>query len=124
MVPYSEKDIIEQREWLKKRQKRQEEEQKILREEALSKAQEIAEFIREKYGVTNVYLFGSLADENALFTPISDIDIFIAGKIEGSFFKMVAECVDLAVPFQVHLVLEEDAPASLVEKVYREGKKL
>lgn len=88
------------------------------------KATAIAEHIKKHYGVKKVYLYGSLV-WSGHFTVHSDIDLMVVGFQDiRLYWRMMAEVIDLASPFDVNLVLEEDAFPSLREKVLQEGEAL
>ncbi len=88
-------------------QKRAEQEQHkkdLLQKDALEKAKQAAAFIKERYGASKVYLYGSLAWSRH-FDTHSDIDLIIS-------------------PFPPSVVLAEDACPSLLEKVQKQGVEL
>lgn len=94
-------------------------------EERLQKARELARRVAAHlyahYGARRVLLFGSV-----LGGPLhahSDIDLFVEG-LSGDYWRAVAEAQDLAAPFPVNLICEEDAVASLRDRVRREGQLL
>lgn len=89
-------------------------------QDAWKKARTIAEHLRTRYGVSKIYLFGSLAWGG--FGERSDIDIAIEGLPDpGGYYRVLDEISDLAFPFSVQLVPLEDAWESLRERVLREG---
>ncbi len=95
--------------------------QKLVRQ-AEKKAQRIAEVLLKNYGVSKVYLFGSLAWGD--FTCDSDIDLAVMGLPEELFFEVYGVAEDMAKPLRVDLVLLETAEPSLKGRALREGKRL
>ena len=87
-----------------------------LGEKARSCAQKVAAMLKTKYQVGEVFLYGSLAWGG--FTENSDIDLFVAGYRE-SYWDVLLEAENLARPFKVSTVCEEDASPSL--KRFRKG---
>lgn len=82
------------------------------------KAAEIAMVLKEKHGVRQVYLYGSLAWGG--FGRGSDLDLLIAG-FKGDFWQMYLEAEAIALPFDIHLVYQEDAHPSLRDEIARRG---
>jgi len=101
---------------------REEEDLRLLTEEALKKAYEIASHLAIKYNVDKVYLFGSLARDD--FQLCSDIDLAVEGVPEELYFRVCALAENIAAPFKVDLVLLEGAGMSLRKCVLKEGKLL
>lgn len=92
-------------------------------EEAWAEARAVASWLRKKYGVSQVYLYGSLAWGG--FWEHSDIDLLVEGfPKEGDFWAMQAGADRVGGPFPVSIVLEEDAVPSLREKAKTKGVKL
>jgi predicted nucleotidyltransferase len=101
---------------------REEKETQKLARQAEKKAQRIAEVLLKNYGVSKVYLFGSLAWGD--FTRDSDIDLAVVGLPEELFLEVYGVAEDMAMPLKVDLVLLETAEPSLKERALREGKRL
>ncbi len=101
---------------------REEKETQKLARQAEKKAQRIAEVLLKNYGVSKVYLFGSLAWGG--FTRDSDIDLAVVGLPEELFLEVYGVAEDMAAPLKVDLVLLETAEPSLKERALREGKRL
>lgn len=57
--------------------------------QATADAHRIAALLQERYGVSRVLLFGSLA--RGRFTQESDIDLAVAGLPEAAFFTAMAD---------------------------------
>ena len=88
-------------------QKRAEQEQRkkdLLQKDAMEKAKQAAFFIKERYGASKIYLYGSLAWSRH-FDTHSDIDLLMS-------------------PFSPSVVLTEDSCPSLLEKVQKQGAEL
>jgi len=107
-----------------KRAKQEKEREEKRRQEALARAVAAARHLKDKYDVDAVYLFGSLV-WGKHFTPRSDIDFLVEGFPDASsYWKMLGELEDIAAPFEVNVILSEEATFSLREKARREGKSL
>lgn len=106
------------------REKRSREEKAELMQNALITAQKAAAFLRVKYNVNHIYLYGSLSRYEC-FDSLSDIDIFIEGwNRDHDFWKMLGEAEFLAKPFHISIVTHEEASSSLINEVYKEGRLL
>ena len=93
-------------------------------QEAASAAQECAHLLYENYGVSKVYLFGSLNDPER-FHDRSDIDLVVDGLPPRLYFKALAELWRLLPPgMQLDLIPFEDADSELHERVVKEGAPL
>ncbi len=91
---------------------------------ALERATAAAKYVKEQYPECKVYLYGSLI-WGQHFTPRSDIDLMIRGfPNEVSYWRFLVEMEGCASPFEISVVLEEDASSSLREKVLAGGKEL
>jgi predicted nucleotidyltransferase len=109
--------------WTKRREHHQEK-QTALREGALQCAHKIAAFLRDHYSVDQVHLYGSLARDGH-FDALSDIDMMITGwKPHHRYFRMLAEVQDIARPYEVSVLLKEDALPEILETIQKEGKLL
>jgi predicted nucleotidyltransferase len=116
----SEKNVIRAT-WEEKQQKLREREA-LLKKEAWNRALQIARFLKNKYRIHQVYLYGSLAEDQH-FDTHSDIDLFIAGWTENqNYWKMISEVEDLSRPYPVSIVTEKDALPSLLDRVMSEGR--
>lgn len=111
------------RAWQKrKRIKTQEEAER--RKKAMEKAHKIAAFLKLKYRVNRVYLYGSLV-WGKHFTAASDIDIFIDDFPEdANYWEAIAIVQHIAAPFPVSVVPAGNAGSGLEEKVIKEGIEL
>jgi len=109
--------------WQIRKIQRQQEEKERQRK-ALERALSAARYLKEHYGVHKVHLYGSLL-WGRRFTAHSDIDLMVSGfPPTASFWRMLVELEEIASPFELNVVLEEDALPLLREKVLKEGKEL
>jgi uncharacterized protein len=77
--------------------------------------------LRERYGVTEVRLFGSLA--HATCRADSDVDLAVSGLDKDRYFEALADAMRiLGAP--VDLVSLEEAPDCLIERIRAEGETL
>ena len=99
-------------------------EEEVRRRSALERATAAAKYVKEQYPECKVYLYGSLI-WGKHFTPRSDIDLMISGfPSEASYWRLLGEMERYTSPFEISVVLEEDASSSLREKVFAGGKEL
>lgn len=92
-----------------------------LRETAWQKARAMTQLLKEEYGVRQAYLYGSLA-WGPRFDERSDIDLLVEGfPSAAGYWRMLVELERIAAPFEVNVVLAEEARPELREKVKREG---
>ncbi len=93
-------------------------------EERLTRAREVAEagakLLREKYGATQVMLFGSLTGIS-VFHSRSDVDLAVWGIPEGDYYRAVADLLILDADIQVDLVAFEFARTALQEFIQSQG---
>ena len=85
---------------------------------ALQKAEEISTMLRMKYGVKQIYLYGSLAWGG--FDNHSDIDLFMIG-FTGNYWQAFSDAEAIGMPIEVSLACEEDCQDSLKNKVLAKG---
>lgn len=94
-----------------------------LQQEAWQRARAVASLLKSKWGVAKVYLYGSLVQGR--FDALSDIDLFVSGlPPERNYWQMLAEAMELAKPFPISIVTEEDALPSLKKAVLEKGREL
>ena len=86
--------------------------------QALQKVQAVAAMLKERYGVKQVYLYGSLAGGG--FDRCSGIDLGLVG-FSGSYWKALRETETLASPLGVNLQCLENCDKSLQEKIVTRG---
>ncbi len=103
------------------RQEKKEQAKKKRREDALYKANAVTVFLKEKYGVKKVYLFGSLS-RGKHFSAHSDIDILLEGfPQKEKVWEALARAEHIAAPFPLSLILAEDAFPDFAQKAKEEG---
>jgi len=97
----------------------------IRKKDALDKAYKIAKFLKEKYNVSKVVLYGSLA-RGFDFWKFSDIDIFIDDWDDDKFnyWTMFAEIENIARPYKVSIVTQRDATEALLKEIEKEGREI
>ncbi|MBE3582392.1 MAG: nucleotidyltransferase domain-containing protein [Thermoanaerobacteraceae bacterium] len=117
-------DITSLREAWRRRAERERQAAVNRRREALAKARRAARWLKEKYGVNRVYLYGSLAWSRH-FTPHSDIDLFVEGFTPKElYWRMWSEVEAITTPFPPSIVLAEDALPGLRDEVKKRGHEL
>ena len=97
-------------------------EEKILaarKRESWKKTKQLAEELPRLFPLRRIYLFGSLT--GGYFTTLSDIDIALEGLEEKDHLKALTAAENIARPFQVDVILLEEAPLSLKKKIYHQG---
>ncbi|MGI5880021.1 MAG: nucleotidyltransferase family protein [Syntrophomonadaceae bacterium] len=87
-------------------------------QQALQKAKDVAAMLKGRYGVKQVYLYGSLAWGG--FDQHSDIDLYLVG-FQGNYWRACSEADDIATPIEVSLACEEECIESLKNKVLENG---
>lgn len=80
-----------------------------------------ARILRDSFGASHVFLFGSLAD--GTFSEASDVDLAVADLPRARYFEALAELMRLF-GVRVDLVRIEDAPSSLRDCILQEGQPL
>jgi len=122
LLSQSEKDAIKAT-WAKREKEFAANKQRY-RNEALYNAMKVCKFLKTKYGVKDVFLYGSLAKDDC-FDTHSDIDIYITGwNQEDQFWIMFSQVEAIAAPYPLSIVTEREASPSLKEIVYKEGRLL
>jgi len=76
--------------------------------------------LAEVYGAQKVYLFGSLASEDAPFTAASDIDLGVEGLPDTRFYEALGDLL-LRSTFLVDLKPLEDASDQLKSCILEKG---
>ena len=84
--------------------------------EGLELAKKCANFLKEKYGVTKIVLFGSLLDYEQM-TPHSDIDLAVWGLPEKDYFKAVGFLLEIADNFSIDLVEIQHARSYILSAI-------
>ncbi|MEN6326957.1 MAG: nucleotidyltransferase domain-containing protein [Syntrophomonas sp.] len=85
---------------------------------AVQTAENLALMLMGKYGVKQVYLYGSLAWGG--FDHNSDIDLLLVG-FSGNYWQALSDAEEIAAPIAVSLACEEDCLDALKEKVMQKG---
>jgi predicted nucleotidyltransferase len=93
----------------------------LRKQKALKAAKEIAAMLKEKYGVANVVLYGSLA--NGKFDDYSDIDLYVE-NLDEDYFAALHEAQMIAGDIEVSLACDTDVVESLYENIQQNGVKL
>lgn len=83
-------------------------------------ARKAAALLKEKYGASEVLVFGSLA-HGTWFSRWSDVDLAVRGIPDERYYAAVAAITGLSREFKVDLVDLDDCLLSLRQVVAREG---
>jgi predicted nucleotidyltransferase len=89
------------------------------RESALAAARKIADLLKDDFGATGVWLFGSLS--GGTFCRHSDIDVAVMGVSDELFYRCVAMAESMAPPFEIDVLDLDHCPGNLRESVLSEG---
>jgi uncharacterized protein len=81
-------------------------------------ARRCADVLASQFGARRVVLFGSVA--TGLAGARSDLDLAVEGLQPDRYFEVLGRLAETT-PVPVDLVLLEEAPESLVERLAREG---
>lgn len=92
------------------------EERRIL---ALQKARQTAAMLKEQYQAQKVMLFGSLA--KGTFWEHADLDLAVSGISGACYLDAYWDAAQLALPFSLDLVILEEVPEKLRQKILDEG---
>ena len=90
------------------------------RTHAWAVAREAAQILRAHFGVTAVWVFGSLVDGDH-FTERSDIDLAAAGLTPAAHLEALGRLLRLSPGFEFDLVDLENCPRELRRAVERSG---
>jgi len=106
--------------------KRRKKEKDALLEErrllALQKARQTGKMLKEKYQAQKVILFGSLA--NGTFWEHADLDLAVNGMDGARYLDAYWDAAQLALPFSLDLVILEEVPEKLRQKIMSEGTEM
>ncbi|MBI5097119.1 MAG: nucleotidyltransferase domain-containing protein [Nitrospirae bacterium] len=94
----------------------------VLFRKALDDAAQIAGYLRERYGCEEIYLIGSILEEDR-FSEKSDIDLVVRGLPKERYFHILAEIRDIT-DFSIDIIPYEDANKLIIDTVEKEGKQL
>lgn len=83
-------------------------------------AHKIAARLYEKFGATQVAVFGSLAQQN-LFSERSDIDIVVWGLSSDEYLNAVSETIGFSQEFKIDLVKYEDCKGLFLERIEKQA---
>jgi predicted nucleotidyltransferase len=86
--------------------------------EGLEVAKKCASFLKEKYGVTKVVLFGSLLNHEKM-TPHSDIDLAVWDLPEKDYFKAVGFLLEITDDFSIDLVEIQNVRPYILSAIYQ-----
>ena len=86
--------------------------------ELRARAESVGQMLVRDFGARRVWLFGSLAWGTVAVA--SDVDLLVEGLDAGLLFRAGA-AAEAIVRAEVDLLREEDAPASLMQRVRSEG---
>jgi predicted nucleotidyltransferase len=84
--------------------------------EGLEVAKKCANFLKQKYGVTKVVLFGSLLNHEQM-TYHSDIDLAVWGLPEKDYFKAVGFLLEISGNFSIDLVEVQNARECILSAI-------
>jgi predicted nucleotidyltransferase len=90
--------------------------------EGICQAQALARYLKESYGVSEVWLFGSLLNPASVHEE-SDIDLGCRGLEPLRYFGAVGDLLCRAKGFEVDLVMMEQAQVELCDAI-KEGIQL
>ncbi len=93
----------------------------LRKQRALKTAEDIATMLKEKYYVSSVVLYGSLADGK--FDNYSDIDLYVEGLGED-YFAALHEAQMIAGDIEVSIACSTDVFESLRKKIEQNGVQL
>jgi predicted nucleotidyltransferase len=104
-------------------EKRQAEEIKSIRSNAMNRARKVAAMLKERYGAKRVILFGSIVKSDYLHER-SDIDLLVYGIKSEDFLKAGADACKISGRFDVDIVPAEKADEYLLHRALEEGTEL
>lgn len=93
----------------------------LRKQKALKAAKDVANMLKDKYGVSNVVLYGSLV--NGRFDDYSDIDLYVESLGEG-YFTALHEAQMIAGAIEVSIACGTDVLESLRKNIQQTGVKL
>lgn len=89
-------------------------------EQAQRTADRAAQLLRTEFNVNQIVVFGSLVHREQ-FHWHSDIDLAVKGLAEANYFGAVGRLQGVDPEFSIDLIRIEDAPATLLAVIEREG---
>jgi predicted nucleotidyltransferase len=93
------------------------------KEKAAHEAMRLVRILVQEYGVQQVYIFGSLVQDDSFLTETSDIDLAVCGLNPKLYFRALGRIQD-ATKFGVDLVTMESCADGLREAILKEGRLL
>ena len=93
------------------------------RQKAFTIARRIADMLRQDFGATEIYLFGSVLHPDE-FHPHSDIDLAADGIVPARFLTAVAKALIMAEEFSVDLVDISECQPEFKDSILTKGIKL
>lgn len=87
---------------------------------AWKEARKAAAALKAKFGVKDVYLFGSLLDDKA-FSSHSDIDLAVQGMPISSFYRAHSLLMDIIDGFDFDLVDMDACKPGVLESIKKTG---
>lgn len=93
------------------------------KEKASHEAMRLARILVHEYRVQQVYVFGSLVQDDSFLTETSDIDLAVDGLDPKFYFRALGRIQD-ATKFGVDLVTMESCSDSLKKVILKEGRLL
>jgi predicted nucleotidyltransferase len=122
-LPVEEWKKYNPREYVRRRKIKTRAEVARRRRRALTVARKAVKILREKFGATEVILFGSLA-KRGRFTLFSDIDLAARGIPPDKFYSAFGTLMELNTEFKVDLVDLADCSDTVRNNVFKDGKAL
>jgi len=121
----AEKDFSDYKIAWHKRLKQEQQKRHRLKMEIRCSAKRAAKFLAENFGVSKVYVFGSVLREDDFFCESSDLDLAVEGLPEGKYIQMLVSLEDeVDSPVMINVVQIETCKESLKNKILKEGKLL
>jgi predicted nucleotidyltransferase len=93
------------------------------RERALQVAREAGRILREIFGASHVFLFGSLATES-WFHIRSDVDLAVEGLRPEDYWRADCRLESIGDGLEIDLVDMRTAPPGLKQAIHRDGKEI
>ena len=90
------------------------------RRQAWILARQAGVLLKERFGVKQVVVFGSLV-RGDLFHARSDVDLGVRGLDEKRYYRAVAQLLSLDPTIKIDMVMVEDTPDSLRATINQEG---
>lgn len=87
-----------------------------------ARSEEAARYLKKRYGVSQVYLFGSLA--RGRIHGRSDIDIMVLGAPKEHRMRLAAEVDQLVSPFTSHILFSDEVSERMLRSVMERGVRI